>query len=590
MKYILSISLILFIWISSFSQTITIEKFENDTIDKFDLVNGVSNEITRKDIKDGFTIQILNYSNIENVQQKNSINKFTNIKNPKSTTNSKIYDVKEPETENNKTVHIRITKGQEHRTITLIITDNDTPTGIIDNSSPCDLKEPTNNCEVLMDYEHNFGEHVKFYDKRTIVYIYDFNKDSSKRGFYKIEAEADSDSDSDSDKLKLKKSIANFNRETLTPKKNVKIKIVNINKFMYNVAVADTVINFSSEPSELFNKLFIGNDALLGSLISTFSEKTIAESNYKGIEAIREEVNCFVKDYNWLNNKALEAYDPCFSFPCCYKIEYTELANKLARIKGKAIELKAQLIKENIDQSEINVLIENLPSDQELKKIIVFLRNMVAQNQVHTADYIPLNGNILDLKISITPKDSIFKYFSIPEYKIKPILIQIPIIWKPFASFSSGSFFALGKYLQNKTYSWQPIIINNNIVDSSRYALVESGYTLPPIGFCAFGNIEWKVSRSFGIGASVGVGLTIEKSPRLAYLAGASLFFGDLHQFAITGGIAAMQVNKLTNSFQTISENKIVYDYKPSIEYYKELKFGGFVSVAYTPFNIKKTK
>ena len=174
--------------------------------------------------------------------------------------------------------------------------------------------------------------------------------------------------------------------------------------------------------------------------------------------------------------------------------------------------------------------------------------------------------------------------------KNDPLQIQIPIVGKPFVSFSSGSFIALGKNMQNKTYAWQETVGNNNTVDSSKYTLVESGYTLPPMGFCALGNLEWKISRSFGLGGSAGVGLSIEKSPRLAYLGGVSLFFGDMRQFTITGGFAGMQVNKLSNNFQTVSDNQTIYSSKPNIDYYKEFKVGGFISLTYTPFKVYKTK
>ena len=78
---------------------------------------------------------------------------------------------------------------------------------------------------------------------------------------------------------------------------------------------------------------------------------------------------------------------------------------------------------------------------------------MVNQNHTHTVDHVSLDGNVLDLEIKITSKDSIFKYFSIPEYKNDPIKINIPIVWKPFVSFSSGTFISIGKHLQNKTYT-----------------------------------------------------------------------------------------------------------------------------------------
>lgn len=88
----------------------------------------------------------------------------------------------------------------------------------------------------------------------------------------------------------------------------------------------------------------------------------------------------------------------------------------------------------------------------------------------------------------------------------------------------------------------------------------------------------------------IGTGLSIEKLPRLAYLGGVSLFFGDLRQFTITGGFVGMQVNQLTKNYQTIADNQVIYKSRPDIQYYKEFKVGGFISLTYTPFKVYKTK
>lgn len=677
MKHLKIIIAFFFICSNVFSQTITIDQFQDLPRDKFDPVDGNAQAITTKSITDGFKIQVLDASAINAVKVKNAAGQFINATTIETITNAKLFTITNPKLEDdNKTLLIKLIKEGEEKTLTLTVQAS--PSEVNSSSTPCVPTQSKTDCSPVKDYDNKFGEDVKYYDKNKIVYVYDFNKDPAKREFYKIRKKNGI----------LKIEVVNFNKETLTSGKNVKFKIYNINKFLYDVSIADSVIHFDSEPSALFTRLFLGDSTLLGSLMGTFSDVTKMQS--AGLDNLNKKIKCFVEKYNWLQNKVLDAYDPCYSFPCCYSIEYTELANDLAVIRADAVNIQMKLdekkkiiednkkeldaceknekdIKDNsaaitkcegeikdIKQklpslsgedkkkkeeelakkeeelkklqedkaklekissekctgtkkeeykkkketaenelseiSVINTLLTNLPSDKELKKIIVFLRNMVETNNSHTSDYISLNGNMLDLTINIASKDSIFKYFSIPEYKNDPLQIQIPILGKPFVSFSSGSFIALGKHLQNKTYSWQGTIGNNNTVSDSSFTLVESGYTLPPMGFCALGNLEWKVSRSFGFGGSAGVGLSIEKSPRLAYLGGVSLFFGDLRQFTITGGFVGMQVNKLTNNFQTVVDNQVIYTSKPSIEYYKEFKVGGFISLTYTPFKVYKTK
>ena len=180
---------------------------------------------------------------------------------------------------------------------------------------------------------------------------------------------------------------------------------------------------------------------------------------------------------------------------------------------------------------------------------------------------------------------------STPEDNKNEILLQFPILMKPFVSFSAGSFIAIDKFMVNKTFDWQPVPNTSNIVtDTSKYRLIESGYSSPLMGFSALANFQWKTSRSFGFGGSVGVGLTIEKSPRPSYLVGGSLFFGDLRQLVITGGLGITQVDHLQNNLQAVVDQQIAYSSKQVISYYKDLRTGWFISFTYTPFKTSKIR
>jgi len=239
----------------------------------------------------------------------------------------------------------------------------------------------------------------------------------------------------------------------------------------------------------------------------------------------------------------------------------------------------------------ITALQTKLPPEQELRGLVVFINNMVAQNQAVISEPIQMRANRLDITINIRSKDSVTKTFLIPTYNNPSIGLEIPVLWHPFISFSSGSFIATGSYLQNKTYDWQPQAnTNNTVVDSAHYILAETGYTPPVMGFSALANLEWKVNRTLGWGLSGGVGLTIETKPRLAYLGGGSIMIGDLRQFTFTGGIAIMQVDKLNNGLQAVADQRIIYTSKPSIGYTKVVKTGGFVALTYTPFKVGKRK
>ncbi|MCF0051649.1 putative Ig domain-containing protein [Dyadobacter sp. LJ53] len=230
-------------------------------------------------------------------------------------------------------------------------------------------------------------------------------------------------------------------------------------------------------------------------------------------------------------------------------------------------------------------LYNSLPKNDDIQKLVVFLERMAMQNQTYVLERPSLKGNRLDLKININSKDAITDLYEIPQDKNEIPSIQIPIIKRAFVSFSSGYFVSPGKRLQNVVYDWQPLPTNGVINQAStKYVLTESAYTPPAMGFAALGNVEYKLSNNFGIGGSMGVGLTIEKSPRLSYLVGGSIFIGELRQFTLTSGLAIMQVEKLKNNFQAVYDQQINYSYAAPIGSYTEKKAGWFISLSYTLF------
>lgn len=689
---------------------ITISDFKTQEFEVFNRNDKI--KITKKIVKQSYIIAIKDNITINSFEVLNEEGNYTSYPadNPSKLTGFTTYILSDSYTGGDKNeILIKIKQGIDEVVITLKVESSSNGSQEQEHAkkTPCELfKTNTKNSDCNTDKEF-FGESVDLYNENTIVYVYDFNKDPSKRVFYKItknkkssdpdpllqieleskeairdkvktefdkdktnipnkvafqKAQKDVDNTKaslENSKFGLNKEIINFNKETLTPGKNVRFKIYNVNKFMYDVSIADTVVEYDSEPPLLFARFFLGDSTSLGSLMDAYSSEVNAKSYSKeDFKSLSNKLSCFVNEYNRLQDEVLKAYDPCNEFVCCHSVNYLALANYLASIRLDATKIQQELeeqknliakcdkskkatadnpkleaeIKElkkdeaknkkDIEAKEkelkkinddlksdcgdndkikkdaeavlaeftaINQLLERLPKDEELKRIIVFLNNVVQQNNIHTSDYISLNGNLLELTLSITSKDSIHKYFSIPEYK-NQTHIQIPILWKPFVSFSSGTFLAFGSDLQNKTYEWQEIVGTNNTADPSKYTLVESGYAIQPLGFSALGNVGVKFSRSLGFGGSAGVGLSIEKTPRLAYLFGGSFYIGDLRQFTITLGIAGMQVDKLTNNFQTITDNQIIYTSKSDIQHYKEFKVGGFLSLTYTPFKVFKTK
>jgi hypothetical protein len=264
------------------------------------------------------------------------------------------------------------------------------------------------------------------------------------------------------------------------------------------------------------------------------------------------------------------------------------------KCKSEKIEaLKADIVKlkENIDAvSAIDNLLTSLPSEQQLRLLQISIGDMVARNGVYR-HLLNTSGNALEFSLQVSSKDSISKLLASPTYNHPPIVVQMPVIGRTHVSFSSGFFVALPKYLQNKTYQWQQRPdAANNVSDTAKFLLVQTGYSSPPVGFAALGNIGFKFHRDYGLGISIGVGITIESKPRPSYLLGISAQFGNERQFILTGGVAGMSIDKLQANWEAVATQKVFYSTAPPVDYYREFRIGSFLSLTYTPFTISKRR
>jgi hypothetical protein len=224
---------------------------------------------------------------------------------------------------------------------------------------------------------------------------------------------------------------------------------------------------------------------------------------------------------------------------------------------------------------------EELPSDNDLKNLAVFVMNVVSQNQSYWKGPIQMDGDIFNFTLEVQTIDSVIKQFGLAPYK-STLKFKIPVLWSPFVSFSSGSFISIGNDLRNKKYKWQEVSPN-----ATSYRMVESGYTNIPVGFDALGHVELKVGRSVGLGFSIGAGATIEDNPRVTYLLGGSVFIGNLKQLAITTGIAGMHVESISASSKYLYDNNVQSSTARTIDYDKEFKTGMFISLSYILFTTK---
>ncbi|MCW4470799.1 hypothetical protein OGH69_17640 [Flavobacterium sp. MFBS3-15] len=622
---------------------IVIEEFKDMEVSGF---HG-GTEITDANIR-SFELHVLKEMGVEKVVIKNGMGGGSSPGQLDGGTGITRYKVENIPVLEGNICKIELIKGQDSKTITIKVKEATAPNGAAQSpagtSTECtekvDLFQQVKDCPDKA-LEDSFGLDPADFGKDDVIYVYDFNKVTSKRRMYKFTKNNDNDAT-------FVKSKVNLTQEELRAKKQVWIKVANINRFMNDVSIADSLFYYNSKPSALFNRMFIGDS--ITTLGSMMDKAAIQSTKQNKVNDILTQLDCFNKMYTSLKAEMIKAFDPCQTFTCCNTVDFKTLSLKLNEIRTAISVLQleytdtkkeletlkkektdcAALVKDEkklteelaklkngdagydiakekvdkmkackddsptrqtkIDQKEMELSIvngldeikANLPTDAQLKQLSVFLLNMVEQNQALIKGPIQLEGNLLDVTININSRDSIVAKFGYPNFSDK-IHFAIPVYGRPFVSFSSGSFLAPDKRLREKTYAWQE-------VNGAGHVLTESGYSNPVAGFSALVNVQWGLSSYVGLGPSVGVGLTIEEQPRLSYLVGGSLFLGKKSQLAITGGVAVMQVDRISKNFESAYESQTVFSETTPIDYYKELKVGPFISLTYTLFKISKSK
>jgi hypothetical protein len=640
---------------------ITITKYAADTINQFD----DESSITQTDLDNGFNLYLIRDVLKSAVVLKSNAGNFKDVLTAEKDTAKtyRRYHIKGPAVFDS-VVYIALSRKPKDTVIIKLKISGEEQNLNSDRNTekPCPQIAQLLTKEVcyVSDYKQNFGENVEFYDENTVVYVYDFNADAARRRVFKFTKNKSGT---------LERDIVNFNTEHLNAKSDAYFRVVNVNRFLYDIIFSDSVVHLSSDPNSLFSRLFIGDSNLMGGLLDVFTndikstQGKTSELIVTVFERLSARIRCYLKSYNEIQARVLDAYNPCAGFPCCgpeiTKI-FSTLLDLLAEIqsdatiwqnlvKGKKEELKTVSdkiaaceknksdmekfekelkplaekksptaeeskkieelkkaigeLKNNKDcqdpkalektQKELkevvatyaamDSLLVKLPSKQEISQALTTIANMTARN---SQDLFPLNtdGNYTKISLQIKSRDTVFKTLSLPPYAGPVLKREIPVYNKSFISFSSGIFFGHPDYLKNKTYAWQKRANPGNVADTARYSLMEAGFTESPLGFAAFGNLEWKTSRNLGFGLSVGPGITIEKKPRPVYLLGVSAFFGSLRQFNLTVGVAGMNIDKLDANLEAVSTSQALYATPPAITYHKEFRTGAFLAFTYTPF------
>lgn len=421
-------------------------------------------------------------------------------------------------------------------------------------------------------------------------------------------------------------------------KDEIKVKVIHVNRYLKDVLITADDLIYKSEAPGLFDDFFGSSGQLLTGLRGAI--KTQGEGAKTAYNKLEEAL----RKFNSLMAELKERRDRAYSL-CCeatkncgeinlgtsfsdlssrlfeLNVSYNLFAKELKKEAGERDALKASIKKVDEDiakakdpekpellkkKGELELKLKGFaddlddqikqldalwtvfekPTEEQIRNLILFANNYLKENYTFSTPPIYPLGNRLNIKINIDSKDDLkeIKERIIPTDH-QALEIEGPVLNKWLFSFSSGPFIGYNDALYETNYQFQKIPSSGNQIDeNSRYTLTPSGKTNPPVGLSALAHFENKFAEYFGWGLSVGVGLTIETKPRPVYFFGPSFFIGDKNRFALTAGIAAMQVDVLKKD---LYPDGLVYKNTEVLQYYKDLRMGGFVSLTYTLFTIE---
>lgn len=429
----------------------------------------------------------------------------------------------------------------------------------------------------------------------------------------------------------------------------LRFKVINVNRYLYNVQIAfDDVVLKSNEP-ELFKKLFLGEGFYIKgiNLLNAQATTEAATASPAGggaganpddtpLTNFLSEYEGFKKSYNSILENYLKAYSVCLpnTVKCCgdqQASKFSKLSAQLLSLQISFIKVKSDfntkqsnLEKEKADYEKkiadpktknkpaIQLKLDNtikqldivktsfaslmefekkleLIDDETLLKLVHFENNFVKDNFEFISPAIYPKGNSLILSVDIIPNTSeeAKKWQISPLYK-EQSTVEFRVKNKWFYSFSTGPFVAIHNQFKTATYGWQQQPSNGVIDGTSQYKLVQSGQNGLPVGIGAFANLGNKITDYFGIGPTVGVGATILDKVEMAYFLGLTGFLGQDKQFNFTVGTSFVQIEKLKSELYPDIGTQL-YAAPIDLEYTKKIAAGFFVAVSYTVFESVKT-
>lgn len=378
------------------------------------------------------------------------------------------------------------------------------------------------------------------------------------------------------------------------------VKVINLNRYLYNVSVEVNHISYNPNPNELFNSLFINypwliapKQAFNGSDISTpsirdgsdesvgqignFKDSSEAGRLFNRYQILLKELNTTIFD---LQNLIFSAYSLCPKpVNCCRhheKISSEDILHKiynLELLKTKIDLLPAMdsPVKESVlalHQKYVDPL-----EPKDITKLVIFANNLVHENFEYVLPPIFATGDEVTLHIKITPIAGIV---GIPLAGAE-INETIPVKGRWSTNFSSGPFIGM----IDPDYQYHVSDDGNG-----KFVLHNSGRRPRPIGLSALAHYLPSPGNNASVvaGFCLGAGITADPDAHISFpiMAGGTVSMGRHHKMVLSAGLLMMGVRILDAAYY---RNK-VFETKPTTLNYKSYtQAGGFISLGYVLFD-----
>lgn len=366
---------------------------------------------------------------------------------------------------------------------------------------------------------------------------------------------------------------------------SVEFRIKNVNPLYYNVEISDSVVNLNKEISKLLGLLNAPPqvNGLTGTsdgaaVHATSDTCALTFSDSLGV-ALTEVAATLIRVQGQIND--FSPYEDVLCIRKYFSGIKTSLDSGIrAYFSGKGI-----FSYEGFMQ---RVKSENIPYDDDLRKTVESVYNMLSVKQWSYVHKIPVVENVdaLDIIFKIKPKD---EQVALPVMNNSRVRLYTKggFTW----SVSSGIYFANG--MANQQFSVRSdsdIVarangIKDSVINRRGTLYAESDNKKSEFGFSSFFHFYPRISPGFNVSGLLGAGVTFEDKPQVRYFTGIGFLFGKETRIGLNFGGIFGRISQLSDQYTKDASGA----YKPlspaettaGLQYKKRFIVKPFISLTY---------